>query len=240
MKALHILKAGNKLPSLADIPGDFDDWILNGMQPGDYPVNIVDVHRDDGLPPLRDITGIAITGSSAMVTDHKAWSEQAAQWLQEAASDNIPILGICYGHQLLAYALGGIVSDNPAGIEVGTVTTTLGTDARDDALFNGLSSPLKVQASHKQSVRQLPAQAVRLASSDMDPNHAFRVGQCAWGVQFHPEFDAQITRQYVNHYRPELQAQGVDAELLLRRCENNGVGALILRRFFKYVIHRSG
>jgi GMP synthase (glutamine-hydrolysing) len=131
--------------------------------------------------------------------------------------------------------LGGTVSDNPAGVEVGTVTTTLSTDARDDALFKGLSSPLKVQASHKQSVRQLPAQAIRLSSSVMDANHAFRIGQSVWGVQFHPEFDAQITQHYVNHYRPALQAQGVDADQLLSQCENNGVGPLILQRFFKYL-----
>jgi GMP synthase (glutamine-hydrolysing) len=233
MKALHILKAGSKLPSLANTPGDFDDWILNGMQPGAYPVNIVDGLNSDSLPPIHDVAGIVVTGSAAMVTDHEPWSERVAHWLREAASCNIPILGICYGHQLLAYALGGTVSDNPAGVEVGTITTTLSADARDDALFKSLSGPLKVQASHQQSVRQLPAHAIRLASSVMDVNHAFRIGQTVWGVQFHPEFDAQITQHYVNHYRPALQAQGADADQLLRQCENNGVGSLILQRFFK-------
>jgi GMP synthase (glutamine-hydrolysing) len=235
MNALHILKAGSKLPSLANTPGDFDDWIINGMQSGTYPVIIVDALKGDGLPPMHDIAGIVVTGSAAMVTDHEAWSERAAHWLREAVNCKKPILGICYGHQLLAYALGGTVSDNPAGVEVGTVTTTLSTDAREDALFKGLSSPLKVQASHKQSVRQLPAQAIRLSSSVMDANHAFRIGQSVWGVQFHPEFDAQITQHYVNHYRPALQAQGVDADQLLSQCENNGVGPLILQRFFKYL-----
>jgi GMP synthase (glutamine-hydrolysing) len=69
----------------------------------------------------------------------------------------------------------------------------------------------------------------------MDKNHAFRVGTSAWGLQFHPEFDADITQHYINYYRPELESQGVNAEQLLRRCEDNGIGSLILHRFLKYV-----
>jgi GMP synthase (glutamine-hydrolysing) len=238
MKALHILKAGSKLPSLADVAGDFHDWILHAMQPADFPVNIIDARHTDPLPDMQDIAGIVVTGSSAMVTDKEPWSERAADWLRHAVDSNTPVLGICYGHQLLAYALGGKVSDNPAGIEVGTVATTLSAEAKDDELFKGLSSPLKVQASHKQSVRLLPTHAIRLASSVMEANHAFRFGDRVWGLQFHPEFDAQITRHYVNHYRSALRAQGANADQLFRQCEDNGIGALVLQRFFKCVAER--
>jgi GMP synthase (glutamine-hydrolysing) len=235
MKALYILVAGNKLPSLANKPGDFHDWIINAMQVHTLAVKIVEVHCGEQLPAIQDVSGVVITGSSSMVTDHEPWSERTAQWLKAAAQHKIPVLGICYGHQLLAYALGGSVANNPAGIEVGTVETVLSADSHDDGLLNGLSSPLKVQASHKQSVSQLPPHAVRLAASSMDSNHAFRVGTSLWGLQFHPEFDAEITQHYVNYYRPELENNGVNADRLIRQCDDSIVGALILQRFFTYV-----
>jgi GMP synthase (glutamine-hydrolysing) len=235
MKALHILAAGNKLPSLANKPGDFHDWIIKGMQAHTMPVKIVNVRHGEQLHDIEQVSGVVITGSSSMVTDHEPWSERIAHWLEEATQHQIPVLGICYGHQLLAYALGGTVADNPAGIEVGTVETVLSADGREDVLLKGLLSPLKVQASHRQSVSQLPLHAVRLASSTMDKNHAFRVGTNAWGLQFHPEFDAETTKHYINYYRPQLESNGVNAEQLLRRCEDNGIGSLILQRFVKRV-----
>lgn len=235
MTALYILAAGSKLPSLANKPGDFHNWIINGMQTHAMPVKVVNVRRGEQLPDFKNVSGVVITGSSSMVTDHEPWSERTAQWLKGAAQYNIPILGICYGHQLLAYAMGGTVMDNPAGIEVGTVETVLSADSQDDGLLKGLSSPLKVHASHRQIVSQLPLHSVRLASSSMDKNHAFRVGTSVWGLQFHPEFDAQITQHYVDYYRPALESNGVSADQLIRKCEDSAIGSLILQRFVKYV-----
>lgn len=237
MKSLCILKAGSKLPSLVTTAGDFHDWVISGMRVTAHPIRTVDARREE-LPHYEDLSGVVITGSSAMVTDHEPWSERAAQWLIGVVQHDIPMLGICYGHQLLAYALGGKVSDNPAGIEVGTVKTTLTDNAQNDLLLKGLSSPLTVQASHKQSVRELPAHAVRLASSLMDVNHAFRMGEHVWGLQFHPEFDAQITRRYIDYYRTQLRSQKVNADQLIRQCKNTGVGSLILQRFYKYLTER--
>ena len=239
MKALYIVKTGSKLPSLAAKPGDFHDWFIGGMQAPDTTVKVVDVRRGDQLPNLDQIAGIVITGSSSMVTDHESWSETTAQWLQLAVQYTIPVLAVCYGHQLLAYALGGKVADNPAGIEVGTVDTILTAESQHDVLLKGLSSPLKVQASHKQSVSQLPHHALRLASSTLDSNHAFRIGENAWGLQFHPEFDAEITQHYIEYYRPALKTQGANPDQLIRRCKDSGVGRLILQRFCKYVAAQS-
>ena len=236
MKALYILKAGVKLPSLVNKPGDFHHWITNDMQLGDFPLEIIDMCNSGSLPSLEDVAGVVVTGSSSMVTDREEWSERTAQWLNVVAQNDIPVLGICYGHQLLAHALGGKVSDNPAGIEVGTVDTVLTGDSQDDPLLKGVSSPLKVHASHKQCVTELPHHAVRLASSSLDKNHAFRIGTQVWGLQFHPEFDAEITQHYVNYYRSELDAQGIDANGLIGGCEDNGVGRVILQRFFKHVV----
>src|SRR5690348_8631928 len=78
--------------------------------------------RARALRGAQDIAGVVVTGSHSMVSHREPWSERAAQWLAGVVeSDRVPVLGICYGHQLLAHALGGEAGDHPAAIEIGTV-----------------------------------------------------------------------------------------------------------------------
>ena len=137
----------------------------------------------------------------------------------------------CFGHQLLAHALGGQVRDNPRGVEVGTVTTQFASTADTDGLCTGLVGAQAVQASHRQSVIRLPSGAIRLASSAKDPHHAFRIGRCAWGLQFHPEFDRRIVTAYAHYYQSSLQAQGEDASAIAAAAEETPLIAGLLARF---------
>ena len=73
--------------------------------------------------------------------------------------------------------------------------------------------------------------AVRLATNTRDINQAFRVGRDAWGVQFHPEFDAEIVQAYIDHCRVKLIAEGQDPDRLIRESSDTAVGSEILRRF---------
>jgi GMP synthase (glutamine-hydrolysing) len=152
MRQILIIKTGSTLPSLLASKGDFEDWVLAGMGIGDDPVSIVDVRDGSPLPAYNETSSVVITGSHSMVSDHDDWSERTAAWLAGAVERQIPILGICYGHQLLAYALGGKVGDNPNGHEYGTVEVRLNEHARQDPLLGGLPNPLKLHVSHTQSV----------------------------------------------------------------------------------------
>ncbi len=183
------------------------------------------------MPPVASLGGIIITGSHDMLTEKHPWSEKAASWIKEAVEAMIPVLGVCYGHQLLAYAMGGVVGDNPRGKEFGTVSIRLTGQGQRDPLFEGLPGTFAAQACHSQSVLQLPAGATLLASSDMDPHHAFAIGKRAWGIQFHPEFNAQVLRLYIQRFADALTAQGRDVDRLLAGVRETPHSQALLRRF---------
>ncbi|KFA31902.1 glutamine amidotransferase, partial [Xanthomonas vasicola pv. musacearum NCPPB 4384] len=115
-----------------------------------------------------DFAGIIVSGSAAFVTDRADWSERSAEWLRHAAHQGMPLLGICYGHQLLAHALGGEVDYNPAGRESGTIALELHPPAEQDPLFAGLPPQFPAHATHLQTVVRAPDGAVVLAHSRQD------------------------------------------------------------------------
>ena len=78
---------------------------------------------------------------------------------------------------------------------------------------------------------QLPAAAGRLAESDADPHHAFRCGERAWGVQFHPEFDADVIAAYLAARREIIREEGLDPEALERGVRESPEGPPLLARF---------
>lgn len=214
--------------------GSFSHWIrvAAGLDP-DAAV-VVDVEHGQALPRRAGFAGVFITGSAAMVTEHLDWSERSAAWLRDAAHAGLPLLGICYGHQLLAYALGGAVDYSPGGREMGTVALETTAAAATDPLFAGLEAPLWVQSMHLQSVLESPPGAVVLAGNAHDAFHALRWGDCAWGVQFHPEFSTVHMRGYLRARREALTQEGHDACALLTGVKATPQARRILRRFVRH------
>src|SRR5690606_14699039 len=111
-----------------------------------------------------------------------------------AAAESLPMFGVCYGHQLLAHALGGVVDYNIKGRELGTQTIECLPDATGDALMTGLPTRFPAQLLHAQSVTPLPPGAVALARSDMDRHQLIRLAPAIYSTQFHPEFGPEFMR----------------------------------------------
>ena len=198
MKSLVIFKVGDTFDRLSKQMGDFDRWIIDGIGYFPYPLSVIDPRKENDLPDNAIVAGAIITGSHSMVTDRAVWSENLATWLRSAVAMNIPIFGICYGHQLLAHALGGDVGYHPGGIELGSVSIKRTAEAVGDPLFSGMPEVFSAQVVHRQSVLRLPEKAVLLAGNAFEPHHAYRVGDFAWGVQFHPEFSADAMAGYID------------------------------------------
>jgi len=235
LKPALIVKMGATLPEVRAKRGDYETWIADGMGLAKGDVLVVEVAQGEPLPDPGSVAGVVLTGSSAMVSHREPWSERTAEWLVRAVERGTPVLGICYGHQLLAHALGGEVGPNPRGREIGTVVVRALAPARRDALLGVWGEAEPAQVTHLESVLALPAGAVRLAESDLDPVQAFAAGERAWGVQFHPEFDAETTRAYIAARRDRVRAEGLNPEALLADVRDTPSGPRLLRRFAELI-----
>ncbi|MDM0045958.1 glutamine amidotransferase [Variovorax dokdonensis] len=206
-----IVKAGATFDELREERGDFEDWFKAGLQSGlagqpnastdksaGVPIQVLDPRTTSDWPSPDHVAGVVLTGSHSMVTDREPWSERTGQWVAELVRAKVPVLGICYGHQLLADALGGEAGNHPVGMELGTVEVETHAQAAHDPLFAELPSRFDAHVVHRQSALRLPPEAVTLASNAFEPHHAFRIGPNAWGLQFHPEFDEAAMRGYVD------------------------------------------
>ena len=222
-KPIAIIKTGSTYPQIRNHYGDFEDWISQGLGSA-TPVWVINAPEGDVLPEASALAGVIITGSHAMVTDQAGWMTGLIHWLERAIQQHpaLPMLGLCFGHQLLAQALGGEVADNPMGIEVGTVALRLTRAGHQDALLSAMENHPWAQVVHKQSVLTPPPDAAVLASNVHDACQAFRYGDRVWGVQFHPEFSADVMRAYLQALSGDsLTQQQVDTYLQeVRECED--------------------
>ena len=151
--------------------------------------------------------------------------------LLRAGERGTPVLGVCFGHQLLARASGGDVVQNPRGREIGTVRVQLTDAGRKDLLFAWAGDPeIEVQATHVDAVDPLPAAATVLASNENTAVQAYRLSETVAGVQFHPELWAAAMRDLILSRRDKLAAEGRDALALAAQVREVQAGA-VLRAF---------
>jgi GMP synthase (glutamine-hydrolysing) len=156
-------------------------------------------------------------------------------WLRAAVEKNLPLLGVCFGHQILASALGGEVRKNPKGRHIGSLSVRR---IEDDPLFEGVPQSFHVNVSHQDHVAIAPPNVRPLVTADHDPVHAFAAGGSARAVQFHPEFHDEIIRGYIGARREILKNEGLDADALLSGVIDPPHARTILRNFVTHFVKR--
>lgn len=234
MPRLLIVKTGDAFPEVVEAHGDFEALFQKALAGAGFEARVFDA-RHEPLPALEEVDGLYITGSHAMVSDAEPWSEALKPWLRQAMERNLAMLGVCYGHQLMAAALGGVSDYHPAGRESGTHSVALTEAGREDALLGQLPERFPAQLTHAQSVLEAPQGAVVLARNAHDAHQALRYGPRQWSVQFHPEFTPQVMRAYLTRQVDKLRDQGQDPEALLAGVAATPEASSLLVRFAKAV-----
>lgn len=157
------------------------------------------------LPPdLHDFDGVIMTGSAAMVGDDHAWIRLAKKMVGQCIMDDIPYLGVCFGHQILGSVCGARVGPNPNGRRNGT---TLVEIQRHAPIFERMPQKFHAQVSHRDAVLEDSPEFHVIATAAHDPRHAIQVGAHAFGVQFHPEWNLNISRGYLDAREDVLGAE---------------------------------
>jgi GMP synthase-like glutamine amidotransferase len=150
----------------------------------------------DNLPGLDGTDGVIVLGGSMSANDENSFPflVDLKSFIRGIVARGIPFLGICLGGQLLAAALGAEVVEKRWG-ERGRSELHLTGQGFSDRLFQGLKERFIAFQWHDDSF-DIPKGAILLASSNECPNLAFRMGDSAWGVQFHPEVTSEIIAQW--------------------------------------------
>ncbi|MFC1481014.1 type 1 glutamine amidotransferase [Candidatus Neomarinimicrobiota bacterium] len=228
MPRIDLIMVGNAPSEISAVHGDFDSWFIHTIA-SLASVTVQHCYSGQPLPPLDKSDGWIITGSPASVYDAIEWLDRAKARIRSACIAEHPVLGVCFGHQLLAEALGGKVALNPQGWELGLAEVELTPEGRVSDLFADLDNPGIVFETHHDSVQQLPPQAVRLAENKMGIQ-AFQIGANSLGVQFHPEFTPEIARAYV---RQRSNAPDLEPVEHFNKGERSN---LILSNFIQYYV----
>ena len=233
---LLVLRTGDAMPEVAAHRGEFLRWIQEGIGDawdGRWREHDPRIEDEPSLEPGRMC--VVITGSAASVTERAPWMLRLEAWLRETVARDVPVLGICFGHQILAQALGGHVAKNPRGREIGTVEIEALASAAGDPVFRGLPPRFDANATHVDTVERLPEGATLLARTSLESHAAFRVKR-AWGVQFHPEIDGGIMRGYLEVRRGIIESEGLPWERMHREARDAPQAITLMRNFVSHVV----
>ncbi|WP_413741809.1 glutamine amidotransferase [Sodalis sp. RH15] len=227
---LAIVQMGEPPTAIAAEVGEQYQWFVDRLGLESHEYVLIRPYRGDRLPDPDRISAAIITGSWSMVTDHAPWSEITAAWIRGVHALELPLLGICYGHQLIAYALGGVVADNPRGWEGGLQQVRITARADDDPLLGGLPGQFAVWLSHLQTVLRPPAEARVLAVSPRDDCQIIRYSPQTFSLQFHPEFSRSLMASCLRH----STRSGAKEQLASLQSQTEPEWpALILQRFYE-------
>jgi GMP synthase-like glutamine amidotransferase len=179
---LHIVQNDLEVP-----PGNLLDHLA-------IPYVVLHPYRGDKLAPVDSISALIVLGGAMGANDDQRhpFLSDLKQLIRTVVAARIPYLGICLGGQLLAAALGASVVSQ-RWEELGTMNIKLTEGGKADRLFAGIPEEFSTFQWHHDSF-DIPDAGELLASSAACPNQAFRVGEAAWGLQFHPEVTEQIIR----------------------------------------------
>ncbi len=219
---IGILKTDAVRPEWVDTYGEYPDMFKRLMRVVDPQLEFVtwDVEEGD-LPERTDLVdGYIITGSKSSVYDDKPWIKQLEGFVRQLETEKRPVVGICFGHQLIAQALGGEVKKSPKGWGVGVHAY----EVTDPALLDdNEGARLQLLASHQDQVMSLPTGASVVAHNDHCEIAGIRLGDHVLTFQGHPEFIPEYSEEIMTFRRSMIGDERVEEGMAsLTRLEHQG------------------
>ncbi|GAA5193782.1 glutamine amidotransferase-related protein [Ferrimonas gelatinilytica] len=172
-------------PALAALHGQYSDMFIRALGAQQAGLRFaVYQGMSEPLPEPTQHRAWLITGSRHSAFDPLPWIDNLKAWIRQASRQPVQLAGICFGHQVIAEALGGRVTRSPAGWGMGLYRT----QRIGDAPWLDRSPTLALLASHQDQVQQLPSGARLLYRCDFCPYYSFALENRIFTVQGHPEF----------------------------------------------------
>jgi GMP synthase-like glutamine amidotransferase len=176
---------------------------------------------------VSDCDGYVITGSRQSVYDDLPWITELADFLAQAMAAEVRIVGICFGHQLLAHFFGGLTEPAATGWVVGVHETRV---LESQSWMQPACPEFALLSSHKDQVARLPEGAQTIASSDACPHAGFIIGERVMTLQGHPEFNKPYAAALMGKRQtligPTTFARGMDS--LSRETHSEVIGQWLL------------
>lgn len=218
-------------PTFGSYPKMFETMFANAGAP--FTFDTVHVNLGAPMPRADDLEAILVPGSAAGVYDDFAWMNPLRELIRGAYANSVPMMGVCFGHQIMADALGGDVRKSEKGWGIGRHVYDFN---KQPDFAKGLAPKLAIAASHQDQVITAPKVAEVFLSSDFTPNAGliYKNGK-AMSVQPHPEFgkDYAIALAELRRNNPLTDAQVEKVEQTLEKPLDSPEFAKAMTRFFQ-------
>ena len=217
---------------------DVGQWFQRHLTAFDQIEFVVANAESDFNDLIRPNTrGAIISGSPRDAWGDDPINEKLSRFIASCRDHHVPTLGVCYGHQILARALGGKVAPHPKGLEIGNTTIALTPAGASSPLFKGLPRRIDVLSSHADAVHEMPEGCTLLARGEFTPIQGFHWKNLLFGVQFHPEHDPETLRFVWSARRDQWRSQvSFDLDRTLDEMQPTPAGPMILKNFIQHLV----
>ena len=197
---LGILDADELAPEVEKKFGSYSNMFQDLFNHNEYPFifNSYQVTQETYPQNINDCDAYLITGSKASAYENTPWIIKLKEFIRQCQENDKKLVGICFGHQIIAEALGGRVNKSQNGWGVGLMSSAI--EVNQSWMQPELKS-YSLLVSHQDQVEQLPEKAIRLAASEFCQNSSFQLGKTILTFQGHPEFSEEYLLQIMNKRR---------------------------------------
>ena len=206
---IGLLQCDSVLDSLQGKHGNYPAMFIDLFKQVDPSIELVVFNVVEGEYPdnIKDFDGYITTGSRHGAEDDLPWINRLIEFVANLYQHNIKLVGICFGHQIIAKALGGQVVKSDKGWGVGV---SLNTVERQTSWMEPFQDKLNLIVSHQDQVVRLPEDSEVLASSDFCPSYMYTVGECFLSIQGHPEFSKAYSYDLMESRRDRIDAHIIE------------------------------